>query len=144
MGKIRYTRLVAATALIASAVFGLGMEAASADPQKSDVITLTCDGYDPVTAAVFSNGAWSPALDLDSNAVYHPVGFGASYFELRDAETGDIIFEESDDTGIMKKGQRNGQEIVRCDYVSEFSGFDPEYGGDVEGSFGGVVYGVVG
>jgi hypothetical protein len=139
MKTTRKARFVGAAAAAAIAVIGLSPGVASADPQKGDLLTLSCEGGLEVDAVVFSNGRWSPALDTGSNAVYRPIAFEDEYFVVRDAETGEVLFEEQSD-GAVKNGNRLGQDPVRCEYLSEFSGFDEFLGIEIEGQASGVVY----
>jgi hypothetical protein len=64
-------RLVWTTVLVSIAVVMLGVAPASADPQKGDVLELSCDALGTVEVVVFSNGR-SPGLVLDSTQVGIP------------------------------------------------------------------------
>jgi hypothetical protein len=67
--KIRaaWTAVVLAIALAA-----LAAPPASADPQKGDVIEISCDALGTLEIVVFSNGSASPGLVLGSNQVGIP------------------------------------------------------------------------
>jgi hypothetical protein len=127
----------AATGIVA---VGLSAGTASADPQKGDPLELSCEDGLEAEAVVFSNGQWSPALDTESNAVYHPVAFANQYFEVRDAD-GNVLFSDSP-PDVAKNGNRLGQDLIECEYFSSFEDFDPELG-PIFGEASGTVFGVV-
>jgi hypothetical protein len=133
-------RRIGAVAAIAGAATVAFASSASADPQKGGPLTLNCaDPVGTVEAVVFSNGRWSPALDSNSNAVLHPVAFSDQFFEVRDADSGDLIFKE-EPPSVAKNAPANKQ-VVACTYVQEFLGVDPETGEPVIIKFGGTVEG---
>jgi hypothetical protein len=136
--KVRLGVGVAAATGIA--VVGLSAGTASADPLKGDPLELSCEGGLEVEAVVFSNGQWSPALDTESNAVYHPVAFENQYFEVRD-DGGNVLFSDSP-PDVAKNGKRLGQDLIECDYFSSFEAFDPEVG-PIFGEASGTVFGFV-
>lgn len=140
MGSTQKIRLVAgvAAATCISAV-GLSAGTASADPQKGAPLQLSCEGGLEVEAVVFSNGR-SPALDTDSNAVYHPVAFENQSFVVKDAE-GNVLFQDFP-PDFAKNGNRVGQDLIECEYFSSFEAFDPELG-PIFGEAAGTVIGYV-
>lgn len=122
--KVRLAVGVAAATCVS--VVGLSPATVSADPQKADTVELSCDGGLNVDAAVFSNGRWSPALDTNSNAVYHPVEFREQTVVVTDAD-GNVVFQGSA-PDIAKNGNRLGVDLIECQYFSSFEDFDPEVG----------------
>jgi hypothetical protein len=117
---------------------GMSISPAAADPtgaRNSTVIQLTCDGEE-FQAAVNGSGAWSPALDIDSNAVFVPVSFGEATFTLTDAD-GNVL-EESTDPPRTKGAGQNAD--LTCTYTGSGTFEDPDLGvltftfsGDVTG-----------
>jgi hypothetical protein len=112
---------------------------ASADPQKGDPLELSCEGGVEADAVVFSNGQWSPALDAESNTVYHPVAFRDQSFVVTDAD-GNVRFQDSPD--VAKNGNRLGVDLIDCEYSSSFVDFDPDVG-QIFGEASGIVVGFV-
>jgi hypothetical protein len=127
--------LAATTGLVLA---GMSMSPAAADPTgspRSTVIHLTCGGEE-FQAVVNGEGAWSPALDLGSNAVLIPVSFGEAHFTLTDAGGG--VLEEGTDPPRSKGASQNAD--LDCTYTGSGTFEDPELGlvtftfsGDVSG-----------
>lgn len=141
MGSTQKVRLVVGVAA-ATVISALGLSAgtASADPQKGDPLELSCEGGLEVEAVVFSNGQWSPALDTESNAVYHPVAFQNQSFVVKDGD-GNVLFSDTP-PDVAKNGNRFGQDLIECEYFSSFEDFDPEVG-PIFGEASGTVFGFV-
>ncbi len=119
---------------------GLLATPASADPKlgEGESLTLNCgDGDIPIVAN--GGGQWSAAHDLRNTTVYQPVGFGPTFFELRDADTGEVIDSDFDPTVIVKNGNRKGQSVRECTFLAIFLFPDPDLGITIEGEFGGTV-----
>ena len=65
-------RAVWTAVVLAIALAALAASPASADPQKGDVIEISCDALGTLEIVVFSNGSASPGLVLGSNQVGIP------------------------------------------------------------------------
>jgi hypothetical protein len=65
--RVAWTAVVLAVGLAA-----FGVAPASADPQKGDVLEISCDTLGPLEIVVFSNGSPSPGLVLGSTQVGIP------------------------------------------------------------------------
>ena len=136
--KVRVVVGVAAATCVS--VVGLSAGTASADPQKGDPLELSCEGGLEAEAVVFSNGQWSPALDTNSNAAYHPVAFENQSLVVRDGD-GNVLFSDAP-PDVAKNGNRFGQDLIECEYFSSFEAFDPEVG-PIFGEASGTVFGFV-
>ena len=146
------TRRATATRLLAVPAAGLLLAAlpagaALADPQPTpaQATTLSCDGQTYDVVLTESNGQWTPAFDTASNRVFKPIGFLEAHYSITVLDGPMAGYTESgtDDTAAVKGGLRKGQDVVECSFESSFSGFDDYAGGNVEGSWGGTVLGVV-
>jgi hypothetical protein len=131
---------VGLTAATCVSVVGLSASTASADPQRGDSLHLSCEGGLEADAVVFSDGQWSPALDTESNAVYHPIAFREQSFVVTDAD-GNVLFEDAP-PDIEKNGNRLGVDLIECEYSSSFTAFDPDVG-EIFGEASGIVVGFV-
>ncbi len=139
-------RLLAAGAaglLLASVPAGAAL--ADPKPYPGEEVVLSCDGHTYDIVLTRGKGEWTPALDTASTRVFQPVGFPETHFEVTGYdENMDVVFhEEGSEPGAVKGGHRRGQDVLECTFESSFSGYDAEFGGYVEGSWGGTVLGVV-
>jgi hypothetical protein len=112
---MRHSKRICVFAL-ALVLAGVVAASATADPtgaRNSTPLTVVC-GDTTYQAVVNGNGPWSPAHDLNSNAILIPVAFGV--------ETG--VFTDPDGTAhpftnpVRTKGSStpNGAPLINCSY----------------------------
>jgi hypothetical protein len=103
---------------VASFAFGIAAwtSTAGADP-KTGVIELTC-GTTTFDVTTNGQGEFTPAHDVDSNRVFHPVAFGAFHGSVYD--TSGVLVDQFTDPGGSTKG-RSGKtkDLVTCTYSFE-------------------------
>jgi hypothetical protein len=110
---------------LAIAVLGAGLAAgtAVADPVNAPhAVQFTADCGELGTFQVVSNGngRFTPAHDLNSNAVLIPFSFGTTTFTVRDAE-GNVIFEETEAAQMKGNGTvPPGRTSVTCSFSGSF------------------------
>jgi len=115
MHKTRFVALsfVAATALVATSA-----GVASADPVNARdalPIQIACDNGQTYTAVANGNGNFTPAHDLDSNAILVPVSFGPITFTLTDPN-GVIIDQETDPAASKGSSASNPNASTSCSF----------------------------
>jgi hypothetical protein len=111
------TRLIAlsfaATTLIATSA-----GAASADPVNAkDALPLqiTCDNGHTYTAVGNGNGNFTPAHDLDSNAILIPVAFGEITFTVTDP-SGTVVDQETQPPTSKGNSAMNPNVTINCSF----------------------------
>ncbi len=132
---------VLVVAVLSMLVVGVLAVPATADPklEEGESLTANCgDGDVPLVSN--GGGQWTAAHDLRDNTVYQPVGFGPTFFELRNADTGEVVDSGFDPTVIFKNGNRKGQTVQECTFSALFFFTDPDLGIDLVGEFGGTVF----
>ena len=90
----------AATAAMLLALLGVAMAPAHADPTNAaNAVTfpVTCGGTTYTVVGVPGQGQWTPALVTDSNQVFIPFAFDATFVDLTTGETD--TFEVSKEAG---------------------------------------------
>src|SRR4051812_33687608 len=92
------------TALAVGAWAAVGMTPASADPAKGLPISIACDNGVTYSAVSNGNGAWTPAHDLNSNAMLIPTSFGDVTTTITDSD-GNVLDTEVD-PAITKSSQK--------------------------------------
>jgi hypothetical protein len=103
---------------------------AAADPgnaKNAEVIPLDCDGT-TYTVVVNGNGAWTPAHDTASSAMFIPVSFGP-FTGIITAEDGTVV-EEFTEPAETKGSGKNAD--IDCSFTITNTFEDPSLG---EGTF---------
>jgi hypothetical protein len=111
------------------AVFGMAsalfVGTSGADPAKGDAVPLVCDNGKTYSAVVNGNGQFTPAHDLNSNAVLVPVSFGSTAITAVFPDGNVVNFTEP----ATSKGQsaKGLKDPVTCTYTFSFTsdGSDP-------------------
>jgi hypothetical protein len=127
-------------------VFAVGLAALAAGPAGADPsgakfslpVTATCGGT-TVEAVVNGNGAWGPAHDLNSTAVFIPIQFGPATGSFTDPD-GNV--DPINDPASPPKGSASppGRTIVTCTYAIDQTFPDGSHltvNGSVTGYFSG-------
>jgi len=125
-------RALARTLTTAALTTGLALPLAAvggtalADPQKAELIHLTCDGV-TYHVAVFSRGLFTPALDTEGNKVFIPHSFIDFVGYLYDDHG--VLVESWDDDPDEIQGQGNQPRDLTCTYRTTYT-FTGEEGPD--------------
>ncbi len=109
-------KVLASVVLLLVASIGMA-GVAGADPKKGEFITLNCDNGQTYDIVVNGNGQWTPAHDLNSNAILKPFAFGPFTGTVTDPQ-GNVV-EQFTEPGESKRAARN-QRLVECGF--SFSG----------------------
>src|SRR5262245_9176387 len=91
-------RLITLSVAAAAALIAWSAGAASADPTNAKnafPIQVACDNGHTYNAVANGSGHFTPAHDLDSNAVVVPVAFGETTFTVTDPD-GNVVDSETD------------------------------------------------
>lgn len=113
------TRLVALGFAAATALVATSAGVASADPVNAKgalPLQVTCDNGHTYSAVGNGNGSFTPAHDLDSNAVLIPVGFGEITFTVTDAN-GNILDQETQAPASKGNSENNPHATLNCSFV---------------------------
>lgn len=133
----RLTSLTAVLGTVALLTLGAPAVADPSNPKNSSVLELDCDGttYEVV---VYSNGDWSPAHDVNSNAIFVPVWFGEGTATITDSE-GNVVDSFTEPPSTKGAGKHAN---VHCTFEDSGTFEDPELG-TLTFSFSGEVKGFV-
>lgn len=112
--------LLAATPLVLTAP-------AQADPH-GDTFDLDCDNGSSYTVTASGNGAFTPALDADSNTVFVPTSFGEFHGVVTNADTDEVIDEFTDPPAVKGSSGKDRATTVDCTFTFTGEEFVPELG----------------
>ncbi|WP_297777021.1 hypothetical protein [Mycobacterium sp.] len=109
------------TGAAAAAVLGLSAwTPAHADPMNAKnalPIQVSCDNGHTYDAVANGNGAWTPAHDLNSQAILVPVSFGEVTFTVYDPAGNIIDQETSPPTAKPGASAHNKHATTGCDFA---------------------------
>lgn len=114
MHKTRLVTLTFATA----ALIAVSAGAASADPANAKgalPLHVTCDNGHSYMAVANGNGNFTPAHDLDSNAVLIPAAFGEITFTVADP-SGNIIDQQTQPATNKGSSANNPNATTSCSF----------------------------
>jgi hypothetical protein len=112
------TRLIALSFAAATALIATSAGVANADPVNAKgalPLQVTCDNGHTYTAVGNGNGNFTPAHDLDSNAVLIPVAFGEITFTVTDPN-GNIIDQETQPPAGKGSSANNPNATTNCSF----------------------------
>jgi hypothetical protein len=133
----RLLSLTAALGTVALITLGAPAAADPSNPKNSSVLELDCD-TGTFEVVVNSNGDWSPAHDVDSNAIFVPTWFGEGTGTVTDSE-GNVIDSFTEPPATKGAGKHA---IIHCTFEDSGTFQDPELG-ELTFSFSGSVAGFV-
>ena len=120
------TRLITLGVATAAALIAGSAGAATADPTNAKdtlPIQLACDNGHTYTVVANGNGQFTPAHDLDSNAVVVPVAFGEVTATLTDPD-GNVVDSETDPPVSKGSSAKNPNATTNCSFFA--SATDPD------------------
>jgi len=132
-------RVLGAGLLLAAAPLALAAPA-HADPQ-GDSFALVCDNGSSYSVTANGNGAFTPALDTESNTVFVPTSFGEFHATVTNAETGAFIDEFTEPGSMKGKSERPRATSVHCTFSFSGDEFDPDLGITIHFEGSGTVTG---
>ena len=110
-------------------LFAISVSTALAAPinaPNSTVFTLQCGEAGTFTVVTNGNGSFTPAHDLNSNAVLIPVSFGATTITLKNG-AGGVVIAFTEDPTAKGSAAPKGHPAVGCTFVSTGPFSDPEF-----------------
>ncbi|HEV8527013.1 MAG TPA: hypothetical protein VGS60_05585 [Actinomycetes bacterium] len=120
------TRLITLSVATAAALIAWSASAATADPTNAKdtiPIQLACDNGHTYTVVANGNGQFTPAHDLDSNAVVVPVAFGEITATVTDPD-GNVVESETDPPASKGSSAKNPNATTNCSFSA--SATDPD------------------
>lgn len=119
-------RLITLSVAAAAALIAWSAGAASADPTNAKnafPIQVACDNGHTYNAVANGSGHFTPAHDLDSNAVVVPVAFGETTFTVTDPD-GNVVDSETDPPASKGSSAKNPNATTNCSFSGSVT--DPD------------------